>query len=810
MTTAVKTELLLDGLGCASCSAKIEHDLNKLDGIEASINFMMKTLTLETSEDYDHTGLIDEVKKIVNKHEPGVKVNLKDGFNTNSKAKVEAEFAEESFILEGLGCGNCAAKIEAGIKNLDGVKDANVDFINKKLRIEIDNKFNKEEIINKAEKIVNRIEAHVNMIALEEYSAGNHGHGHSHGGHSHGHDHDHSQGNGSIIFDFKDDLGKILIAGMLLVFGLVMNFSPLLELLIFLLAFAIVGSDVLLRAIGNIRRGQVFDENFLMSIATIGAFIIGEYAEGVGVMLFYQIGELFQDVAVHRSRKSISDLMDIRPDYANLVIGQELKVVSPDDVKIGDIILVKPGEKIPLDGKVIEGRSSVDTSHLTGESMPRDLEVGDEALSGFININGMINIQVSKVFGESTVAKILDLVQNASSKKAPTENFITKFARYYTPAVVFGALAIAVIPPLVTGDPFSDWLYRALIFLVISCPCALVISIPLGFFGGIGGASKKGILVKGSNYLEALNNVEAVVFDKTGTLTKGVFQVTEINPSRGFETDELLEMAAYAESYSNHPIALSIIKSYDKSLDKSLVDSYEEIAGNGIKAVIKGSEILAGNAKLMDGENISYKSVESMGTIVHIALDKIYAGHLIISDELKKDSKNAIKELKDLGIKKTIMLTGDTRLVGENIASQLGLDEVYSELLPHEKVEKLEMIEARKSTKGKIIYVGDGINDAPVLARADIGVAMGGLGSDAAIEAADVVIMNDEPSKIATAIRIAKKTRTIVWQNIFFALGVKGIFLIMGALGVATMWEAVFADVGVAVIAILNSTRAMK
>lgn len=809
MTTAVKTELLLDGLDCASCSAKIEHDLNKLEGIDASINFMMKTLTLETSGDYDHHRLIDEVKKIVHKHEPGVRVDLKDGFNVNSMSITDKGFIERTFILEGLGCGNCAAKMETGIKNLDGVKDANVDFLNKKLKIEIDNKFNKDDIINKAERIVNKIEAHVNMVALEEHSGGHHDHDHDHV-HGNTHSHGHYHGNGSIIFDFKDDLGKILIAGMLLAFGLFMNFSPLVELLIFLLSFLIVGSDVLLRAVSNIRRGQVFDENFLMSIATIGAFIIGEYAEGVGVMLFYQVGELFQDVAVHRSRKSISDLMDIRPDYANLVIGQELKVVSPDDVKIGDIILVKPGEKIPLDGKVIEGRSSVDTSHLTGESMPRDLEVGDEALSGFININGMLNIQVSKVFGESTVAKILDLVQNASSKKAPTENFITKFARYYTPAVVFGALAIAVIPPLVTGDPFFDWLYRALIFLVISCPCALVISIPLGFFGGIGGASKKGILIKGSNYLEALNNVEAVVFDKTGTLTKGVFQVTEINPSGGIELDELLEMAAYAESYSNHPIAVSILKSYGKNLDKSLIDSYEEIAGNGIKAIIKGVEILAGNAKLMDGEGIQYQPVNSMGTIVHIAINKEYAGHLIISDELKVDSKNAIMELKDLGIKKTIMLTGDTKLVGEKIAKELDLDEVYSELLPHEKVEKLEMIEDRKSPKGKIIYVGDGINDAPVLARADIGVAMGGLGSDAAIEAADVVIMNDEPSKIATALRIAKKTKTIVWQNIFFALGVKGIFLIMGAFGVATMWEAVFADVGVAVIAILNSTRAMK
>ncbi len=686
--------------------------------------------------------------------------------------------------------------MEAAIKHLDGVKDVNVDFLNKKLKLEMDKDSDSNEIINRAEKIIKTIEGHVKMVPLEEDT-----HAHSHG---------HSHGDQSMVSEFRKEVIKILVAGAIMVSGLVMDLSPRLELILFLAAFLIVGSPVLLRAVNNIKRGQVFDENFLMSIATIGAFIIGQYAEGVGVMLFYQVGELFQDVAVHRSRKSISDLMDIRPDYAHLKLGDTIKTLSPEEVRIGDLIIVKPGEKIPLDGRVIDGQSSVDTSNLTGESMPRDIQVGDEILSGFVNINGMLTIEVSKTFGESTAAKILDLVQNASSKKAPTENFITKFARYYTPAVVFGALGIALLPPLITGASFSEWLYRALIFLVISCPCALVISIPLGFFGGIGGASNKGILIKGSNYLEALNQVEAVVFDKTGTLTKGVFQVTEINPSDDFNSEDLLEMAAYAESYSNHPIALSILKAYKLAVDKTLVDSYEEIAGNGIKAVIKGSQILAGNAKLMAEENIQFENVDSIGTIIHLAFDKVYAGYIVIADEVKADSKKAIKEIKSLGIKKTIMLTGDTKAVGEKIAKDLGLDEVYSQLLPHEKVEKLEMIENRKSSNGKIIYVGDGINDAPVLARADIGVAMGGLGSDAAIEAADVVIMMDEPSKIATAIRIAKRTRTIVWQNIFFALGVKGVFLIMGAFGIATMWEAVFADVGVAVIAILNSTRAMK
>lgn len=686
--------------------------------------------------------------------------------------------------------------MEAAIKHLDGVKDVNVDFLNKKLKLEMDKDSDSNEIINRAEKIIKTIEGHVKMVPLEEDT-----HAHSHG---------HSHGDQSMVSEFRKEVIKILVAGAIMVSGLVMDLSPRLEFTLFLAAFLIVGSPVLLRAVNNIKRGQVFDENFLMSIATIGAFIIGQYAEGVGVMLFYQVGELFQDVAVHRSRKSISDLMDIRPDYAHLKSGDSIRTVSPEEVRIGDLIVVKPGEKIPLDGRVIDGQSSVDTSNLTGESMPRDIQVGDEILSGFVNINGMLTIEVSKTFGESTAAKILDLVQNASSKKAPTENFITKFARYYTPAVVFGALGIALLPPLITGASFSEWLYRALIFLVISCPCALVISIPLGFFGGIGGASNKGILIKGSNYLEALNQVEAVVFDKTGTLTKGVFQVTEINPSDDFNSEDLLEMAAYAESYSNHPIALSILKAYKLAVDKTLVDSYEEIAGNGIKAVIKGSQILAGNAKLMAEENIQFENVDSIGTIIHLAFDKVYAGYIVIADEVKADSKKAIKEIKSLGIKKTIMLTGDTKAVGEKIAKDLGLDEVYSQLLPHEKVEKLEMIENRKSSNGKIIYVGDGINDAPVLARADIGVAMGGLGSDAAIEAADVVIMMDEPSKIATAIRIAKRTRTIVWQNIFFALGVKGVFLIMGAFGIATMWEAVFADVGVAVIAILNSTRAMK
>jgi len=503
--------------------------------------------------------------------------------------------------------------------------------------------------------------------------------------------------------------------------------------------------------------------------------------------------------------------MDIRPDYANLKVGDEIRKVSPEEVNIGDIIIVKPGEKVPLDGKVIEGNSMVDTAALTGESVPRELKPGDDALSGFININGVLTIEVTKDFGDSTVSKILDLVQNASSKKAPTEKFITKFARSYTPIVVFGALALAIIPPLVIPDAtFATWIYRALVFLVISCPCALVISIPLGFFGGIGGAAKRGILVKGSNYLEALNNVEVVVFDKTGTLTKGIFEVVDVNPQADFTDEELIEYAAFAESHSSHPIALSILKVYNKDVDITKIENYEEIAGHGIRAKVGGKEILVGNSKLMNKENIIYQEVETLGTVVHVAVDKKYAGNIVISDAVKEDSADAINGLKAVGVRTTVMLTGDRKSVGEKIGAQLGIDEVYTELLPADKVEKIESLEAKKSHKGKIVFVGDGINDAPVLARADIGVAMGGLGSDAAIEAADIVIMTDEPSKIVTAIKVAKRTRKIVMQNIVFALGVKAIFLALGAVGVATMWEAVFADMGVAIIAVLNAMRVMN
>jgi Cd2+/Zn2+-exporting ATPase len=548
-----------------------------------------------------------------------------------------------------------------------------------------------------------------------------------------------------------------------------------------------------------------------MTIATIGAFAIGEYPEGAAVMIFYRVGEAFQEYAVGRSRRSISALMDIRPDYANLKTAAGLERVSPERVNIGDCIVVKPGEKIPLDGVVVEGFSALDTSALTGESLPRDVEKGSAVLSGSVNKSGLLTIEVSKPFGESTVSKILNLVQNAGSKKSRTENFITKFARYYTPAVVFSAAALALSPPLlIPGASFAEWINRALVFLVVSCPCALVISIPLSFFGGIGGASRNGILIKGSNYLEALTNVDTVVFDKTGTLTRGVFSVAKVVPAGEFTKEKLLRYAAHAESNSNHPIALSIRNAYGEALDAGMIGAYEEIAGKGVSVRIGEDRVLAGNAKLLETAKITVLPAEEPGTAVYLAVNGEYAGYIAISDELKADSQQAVTDLRAVGVKRIAMLTGDSKAVGEDIAGRIGLDTVYTELLPHQKVEYLEALEQGKSGSGKLVFVGDGINDAPVLARSDVGIAMGGVGSDAAIEAADVVLMTDEPSKIAGAIRIARKTRNIVWQNIVFALAVKGVILVMGALGMATMWEAVFGDVGVALIAVFNAMRVMK
>lgn len=606
-------------------------------------------------------------------------------------------------------------------------------------------------------------------------------------------------------------LWRIIIGAAVLATAVLLSLNnEWLQIALFIISYIIVGGDVVKRAVKNIFKGQVFDENFLMSIATIGAFFIGEYPEGVAVMLFYQVGELFQSYAVGKSRKSIASLMDIRPDYANVKKGDELVKVDPEEVQIGDIIVIKAGEKIPLDGKVIEGSSMIDTSALTGESVPREVEVGSDILSGCININGVITAEVTKEFGESTVSKILDLVENASSKKSNSEQFITKFARYYTPVVVIIAVFLAIIPPLVIdGATFSDWIYRALAFLVVSCPCALVISIPLSFFGGIGGASKKGVLVKGSNYLEALAETEIVVFDKTGTLTKGVFNVQEIHPE-GVSKEELLELTAHAESYSNHPISLSLKRAYSKEIDNGRISDVEEISGHGVIATVDGKKVMAGNIKLMKMMDIPYFKGELIGTIVHVAVNNKYIGYIVIADEVKEDSAQAIKELKAANIKQTVMLTGDNKSIGSKVAKELGLDKVYAELLPADKVEKLEELFSQKSKKGKLAFVGDGINDAPVLARADIGIAMGGLGSDAAIEAADVVIMTDEPSKIATAMKISKKTLKIAHQNIVFAIGIKIIVLILSAFGIATMWAAIFADVGVTIIAVLNAFRALN
>ncbi len=607
---------------------------------------------------------------------------------------------------------------------------------------------------------------------------------------------------------------RILVGGIVLFIAILLNTSNhWLNLGLFLISFLIVGGDVVLDAVKNIIKGQIFDENFLMSIATIGAFLIGEYPEGVAVMLFYQVGELFQSYAVRKSRKSIANLMDIRPDYANVKRNDEIFQVDPQEVQIGEVIIIKPGEKVPLDGVVIEGSTMLDTSALTGESVPREVFCKDEILSGCINLNKLILVKVTKEYGESTVSKILDLVENATSKKSKSEQFITKFARYYTPIVVVIAIALAIIPPLViSGETYKDWIYRALSFLVVSCPCALVISIPLSFFGGIGGASRSGILVKGSNYLEALAKVEMVVFDKTGTLTKGVFNVQEMNPVEMSE-QQLLEIAAHAQNYSNHPISTSIKRAYRKEIDNSRISDFEELAGYGVAANVDNRKVLVGNAKLMDQYGISFEQGVSIGTTVHVAIENRYAGRIVISDEMKSDARQAISQLKKSGIERVVMLTGDTKEVAIRVASDLSIDEVYYELLPGNKVDKVDELlsqMSKSSNVGKLAFVGDGINDAPVLARADIGIAMGGLGSDAAIEAADIVIMTDEPSKIHTAIKIAKRTLVIAQQNIVFSIGIKVVVLILSALGLATMWAAVFADVGVTVIAILNSFRALK
>ncbi len=610
----------------------------------------------------------------------------------------------------------------------------------------------------------------------------------------------------------KKQLYKIIISAIIFIVTILLPIPTVAKFIGYMLAYICVGGEIVIKAGKNMLRGQVFDENFLMTIATLGAFILGEYPEGIAVMLFYQVGELFQSYAVNQSRKSITELMDICPDTAVVIRDGMEETVDPEEVSVDEIVVIRPGEKVPLDGIVIEGESTLDTKALTGESIPREVGIGDTIISGCINLNRPLKIKVTKEFGESTVSKILDLVENASSQKAPVENFITKFARYYTPIVVICATILAIIPPIILPNAtFSDWIYRALTFLVISCPCALVISIPLSFFGGIGCASKIGVLVKGSNYLEALANAEVVVFDKTGTLTKGSFKVNKIIEGE-LSKEEVVQVAAHGEFYSNHPIALSIKREYidtKHTLDETMISDLEEVVGEGICGIYKGKKIYVGNRKLMKRFNIPYKEVNEIGTVVYVGIDNSYAGAIVITDEIKSDSKDAIKALKVTGIKKTVMLTGDIDSIGKKIGKEIGIDEVYTELLPEDKVNHMEMLLKQTSSSGKLAFVGDGINDAPVLARADIGIAMGGLGSDAAIEAADVVLMTDEPSKISKIIKISRKTLIICKQNIVFALGIKGIVLLLGALGFASMWAAVFADVGVSVIAILNAMRVL-
>jgi Cd2+/Zn2+-exporting ATPase len=693
----------------------------------------------------------------------------------------------KKYKLNNLDCASCAAKIENSLSKLEEVKFVNVNFVNSTMTIDTDN----------LDKVKNHIKKLEPEVVVEDLNA------------------EKATISKSELVENKETIIKTVLGICFLIIGMVfenqIHNTPfhIGEYLVFGIGYLIVGWAVISSAFKNIIRGQFFDEKFLMTIATLGAFAIDQMPEAVAVMLFYVVGELFQDIAVNRSRKSIKALLEIKPEFANLVINGESTRVSPESIQVGDTIIVKPGEKIPLDGEVINGDSFVDTSALTGESVPRKMKKDDLVLSGTINQTGVLTIKVTKIFSESSVSKILELVENASSKKAETEKFITTFAKYYTPVIVISALLLAILPPLLfSGQTFSEWIYRALVVLVISCPCALVISIPLGYFGGIGSASRKGILVKGSNFLDALTQVTTVVFDKTGTLTKGEFKVSEVVTSNGFSKEEILEYAAYAETNSNHPIAKSISEAFAKDIEKQRIKKVEEISGHGIKAVVDKKTILAGNDKLLHRENITHPVCNVEGTVVHIAIDTVYAGYIIISDSLKDDAIQAIENLKAKNIQ-TVMLTGDNQFAAQAFAKRLGIDNFYYELLPEDKVKHIEQLIA-ESKGGKVAFVGDGINDAPVIARADVGIAMGALGSDAAIETADVVLMTDSPSKVALSIDVAKITRSIVWQNIYFAMGVKLIFIVLGVFGVATMWEAVFGDMGVALIAVFNAIRILR
>ncbi|WP_297520726.1 heavy metal translocating P-type ATPase [uncultured Clostridium sp.] len=791
-----EVKLYLDGLNCAGCARKIEDKTSKLLKVkEASLNFTTKTLLIELNDRKDEDEIISTVKDIIYKLEPDVKVREEEK-NVVEKLNISKNF---KLTLKDLNCAGCAGKIEEKTNALSEVKEATLNFTVKTLAVKLNDAKDIDKVKKEIRDIIFKLEPDVKVIDELEIN----------------YDEEIEISEEPKEFKVESSLNvfnitRFVIGVILFLVAQLSGFSDKVNDGIFVVSYVILGYPTVWKAVKNIFRAKnIFDENFLMTIASIGAFLIGEHPEAVAVIMFYEIGEMFQGYAVNNSRKSISSLMDIKPDFARVIRDNEEKTISPYGVKVDEIILVRAGERVPLDGVLIEGNTSLDTSALTGESVPRTARLNDEVLAGCINLNGVIKLRVVNIFKESTLSKILELVENAGNKKAPTEKFVTKFSRYYTPVVVIIAAMLAIVPPFILQDgSFKEWLERGLVFLVVSCPCALVVSIPLGFFGGIGAASKNGILIKGGNYLEALNSVKTVVFDKTGTLTEGKFKVLDIKPT-GMEKEELLELAAYSEYLSNHPIAKSILEEFKGKINKDIITDYEEIAGRGISLNISDKKVLAGNAKLMIENNISYFEINEVGTIIYFAVDGEFVGSILIGDKIKDDSREAIKKLKALGIK-TVMLTGDNKKAGEIVGKELGLDEIYTELLPQDKVERLENILSNKKEKENVIFVGDGINDAPVLARADIGIAMGGVGSDAAIEAADVVIMKDEPSKIIDAIKIAKRTRKIVWQNIIFALGIKLIVLVFAAGGMATMWEAVFADVGVAILAVLNAMRVLR
>ena len=815
---------VLEGLDCANCAMKIERQVAKVKGVqEANVDFVTKKLYVE----YEDATIEEAILSTVTSIEPEVvprEVKKKKPMENKSQKHVHAQEdsccehahshdekhehhhdhdgcscthahvkevrelqGADKLYLTGLDCANCAAKIERHVAGMENVADASLNFSNGILFVQMKDKVKKEETLMKIMEVIPTLEDGVLVEKEKKVQETESKYG---------------------MFSFRNN-AQLYSGIFLFLVGLFFHETAY-SVWIFLAAFVFAGGKVVITAMRNVLKGEVFDENFLMSIATIGAFAIQDYEEAVAVMIFYEIGEMFQSYAVNRSRKSISSLMNIRADYANVLDGEQEIKKTPEDVKIGELILVKPGERVPLDGIIIKGSSALDTSALTGESMPRDVHIDDEVLAGVVNLSGVLTMKVTKPYGESTVSRILELVENASSKKAPMEKFITKFARVYTPSVVALAVALAILPPLFSNQiHVMDMLESALTFLVVSCPCALVVSIPLGLFAGIGAASKQGILIKGGNYLEALQNIDTVVFDKTGTLTKGVFRVVEVNAQQGSK-EALLQLAAYGEYHSSHPIALSIKEAYGKTIDASYLQHYEEVAGNGIQVEINGEKVLLGNEKLMQKHGISTVPCPTPGTIIHIAKENVYLGYVLINDEMKETSKQAIQELKRNGVKRCIMLSGDRKEVGEHVAKELALDEVHMQLLPADKVARVEELLQQEDAKHKLAFVGDGMNDAPVLARADVGVAMGGIGSDAAIEAADIVLMKDDPLALSEAFRIARKTMYVLWQNIVFSLGVKGIVLALAALGIANMWMGVFADVGVTLLAVLNSMRILR